>query len=37
MSNGSMLQALGHTADQIDRLAEIIDEFITSWERPAFR
>ena len=28
MSNESMLQALEHTADQIDRLADIIDEFL---------
>ena len=29
MSNELMLQALEHTADQIDHLAEIIDEFLT--------
>ena len=29
MSDESMLQALEHTADQIDRLAEIVDEFLT--------
>ncbi len=29
MGDESMLQALEHTADQIDRLADIIDEFLT--------
>ncbi len=29
MGDESMLQALESTADQIDRLAEIIDEFLT--------
>ena len=29
MGDESMLQALEHTADQVDRLAEIIDEFLT--------
>ena len=32
MGDESMLQALEHTADQIDRLAEIIDEFLTMGE-----
>ena len=32
MGNESMLQALESTADQIDRLAEIIDEFLTMAE-----
>ena len=29
MSEESMLQALEHTADQVDRLAEIVEEFLT--------
>ena len=29
MRDESMLQALEHTADQIDRLAEIVDECLT--------
>ena len=29
MRDESMLQALESTADQVDRLAEIIDEFLT--------
>ena len=32
MSDESMLQALEHTADQIDHLAEIIDECLTMAE-----
>ena len=32
MRDQSMLQALESTADQIDRLAEIIDEFLTMAE-----
>ncbi len=32
MGEESMLQALEHTADQIDHLAEIIDEFLTMGE-----
>ena len=32
MGDESMLQALESTADQIDRLAEIIDEFLTMAE-----
>ena len=32
MSDESMLQALEHTADQIDRLSDIIDEFLTMGE-----
>jgi len=32
MHDESMLQALEHTADQIDHLAEIIDEFLTMAE-----
>ncbi len=32
MSHESMLQALESTADQIDHLAEIIDEFLTMAE-----
>ncbi len=32
MGDESMLQALESTADQVDRLAEIIDEFLTMAE-----
>ena len=35
MSDESMLQALESTADQVDRLAEIIDRFLTMGEAGA--